>query len=228
MLYKRLVLFLTLFFLTFTLYGFNFESYGIRGGVMYIRNTHEDSAPSPVLPFIGANVGFSFGRFSFIEPAVEPSITFTRSEHFWAEDLQMALPAEIEYADAIRFLNIVLDCPLIIKFTLKENIALGVFAGPAIIIRVPLKAWGEGDSHRADMLSYFYGERFFYAEVGVLFDWVYSPRHSFKARLDALLPVDQLAIRASVTFSFMTKSAQQRRAALAQASTTIDTDTTQE
>ena len=219
MFYKRVLLFLILLSLALSLYGLEFESYGIMGGVMYIRNSIEDSAPSPILPFLGVNTSFSFSERFFIEP----SAVFNWSYFLWSEDKKMALPAEIEYADSVLLFNIMLDCPFVLKFNVNEKVALGGFVAPALIFRFPLKTWGEGDSHRSDILSYFYGGRFIFIEAGSLVEWNYSLRYSFKARLDTLLPVfnlwgdapfsNQLTVRASITFSFKTKSARQARQA---------------
>jgi len=230
MFYKRLILFTILLFLVFALYGFDFESYGITGGVMYIRNSSDDGAPSPMLPFLGANASFSFGKRFFLEP----SIVFNWNYYLWSEDEEIALPAEIEYADSVMLFNIILDCPFVMKFGIKEKVSLGAFASPAFIFRVPIKTWGEGDSQKSDVLSYFYGGRFLFIEVGTLVEWDYSIKNSFKARVDTLLPIfhlwdsgtfsDQLSIRVSLTFSFMSKNAQQKRADAAAARLSETTD----
>ena|GEM_PF-1911358 len=228
MFYKRLVLFTILIFLAFSLYALDFESYGITGGVMYIRNSSNDGAPSPMLPFLGANAGFAIKDKYFLEP----SVVFNWNYYLWSEDEEIALPAEIEYADSVLLLNIILDCPFVMKFKINKKVALAGFASPAFIFRVPLKTWGQGDSQKSDILSYFYG-RFMFIEIGALVEWDYSLKNSFKARVDTLLPVfhlwdggafsDQFSIRASLTFSFMTKSAQQKRAeAAARLSATTD------
>jgi len=214
---KRLILFTVLFFLVFTLYGLDFESYGITGGVMYIRNSSEDGAPSPMLPFLGVNAGFSIKDKYFLEP----SIVFNWNYYLWSEEEEMALPAEIEYADSVLLLNIIIDCPFVMKYKITEKNFLGVFASPVFIFRIPLKTWGEGDAQKSDILSYFYG-RFLFIELGSFFEWNYSLKNSFKARVDTLLPVfhlwdsgsfsDQFTLRLSLTFSFKTKKAQQREA----------------
>ena len=217
MFYKKLVLFTILFFLVFTLYGIDYDSYGVIGGVMYIRNSSDDGAPSPVLPFLGINAGFSIKEKYFLEP----SIVFNWNYYLWSETEEMALPAEIEYADSVVILNIIVDCPFVMRFKLVKDINIAPFVSPAFIFRVPLKTWGEGDTYQSDILSYFYGGRFLFFEVGAFIEWNYSQRNSFKARIDTLLPVfhiwdgdsftDQFSIRLSLTFSFITKSAQQRK-----------------
>ena len=228
MLYKKIFLFPLLFFLVFSLYGIDYDSYGITGGVMYIRNSSNDGAPSPILPFLGVNAGFSINERFFIEP----SLVFNFNYYLWSEEEQMALPAEIEYADSVQLLNIILDLPFVMKYKITKDISLGALASPVFIIRIPIRTWGEGDTQKSDILSYFFGGRFLFFEVGALVDWSYSLKHSFKARIDLLLPIyhlwdgdafsNQLSIRASLTFSFMTKKAQAKRAA---AQTAVTTDT---
>jgi len=222
---KKFILFLILFFSALTLYGFSFESYGVKGGVMYVRNSHLDSAPSPALPFLGVNAGFHLNKNYFLEP----SIIFNWSLYSWSENEKMALPAEIEYADSVLLLNFIIDCPFVLKFRITENVSICPFVSPVFIFRFPIRAWGEGDSSKSDIMSYFYNSRFIFLELGTFVEWYHSPRHSLKARLDALLPVynlwtesysitDHFSIKASITFSFLTKNGQQRIAAASAAS----------
>ena len=234
MLNKRLIFSLILFFLALTLYGIGFDSYGITGGVMYIRNSSDDGAPSPILPYLGASAGFSMdfiGERYFLEP----SVVFNWNYYLWSENEEMALPAEIEYADSVLLLNIIIDCPFVMKFRIHKDLAFGALASPVFIFRIPLKTWGEGDSQKSDILSYFYGGRFFLFEIGGLVEWDYSKKHSFKARVDALLPVyhlwdgdsfmNQFSVRVSLTFSFLTKTAQEKKAAAEEAAVIPVTET---
>ena len=219
MFHKRVILSAIIFFLAMTLYGVEFESFGITGGVMYINNPSDDGAPSPILPYLGAAASFSLNEKYF----VEPSIVFNWNYYLWSKDEGVALPAEIEYADSVLLLNIIVDCPFVMKYRITKNVAFGGLASPVFIFRIPLKTWGEGDSQESDILSYFYGGRFLFLEAGALVEWDYSPKHSLKARLDILFPVfhlwdgdsfsDQLSLRLSLTFSFMSKSAQAKKAA---------------
>ena len=224
MIFKRIVLSSIIFFLALTLYGVGFDSFGITGGVMYINNPSDDGAPSPILPYLGVAASFSLKEKYFIEP----SIVFNWNYYLWSEEEGIALPAEIEYADSVLLLNIIFDFPFVMKYKITKNVALGGLASPVFIFRVPLKAWGEGESQKSDILSYFYDVRFLFFEAGGLVEWDYSPKNSLKARLDILLPVfhfwdedsfsDQLSIRVSVTFSFMSKSGQAKKSSAASAS----------
>ena len=225
MINKKIISFLILFFLVFTLYGFDFESYGVTGGVMYIENSSTDGAPSPILPYLGANASFYLKEKMFIEP----TIAFNWNYYLWSTKEGMALPAEIEYADSVLLLNIIIDCPFVMKYDFKKNLSLCWLASPLFIFRVPLKTWGEGESQKSDIMSYFYGGRFLFLEAGGFAEWDFSSKNSLKARVDLILPVfhlwdgdsfsDQLSVRVSVTFSFMSEKAQQRKAAAKTAST---------
>ncbi len=217
MLNKRLALLPVLFFLSLTLYGL--ESFGITAGVMYVRNSSDEGAPSPILPYLGATASFALGEKSFLEP----SLIFNWNYYLWSSDEEMALPAEIEYADSVLLLNIVLDCPFVMKYKIKNNVSWGWLASPAFIFRIPLKSWGEGDSDKSDILSYFYGGRFIFLEAGGLVEWDYSAKNSLKAKIDVLLPIyniwdggsfsNQLSVRLGLTFSFIPKSAQKQQPA---------------
>ncbi|MCL2293889.1 MAG: hypothetical protein FWC36_03380 [Spirochaetes bacterium] len=219
MFYKKAILFLVLFFLALSLYGFAPESYGIKAGIMYIRNSHKDSAPSPVLPFLGVKAYIPRGNNFYLAP----SITFNLAEYFWSEDDRMALPAEIEYADAVLLLNFIIDCPFVLKTRINDDVTLGGFIAPTIILRFPVRTHGAGEEHRSDILTYFYAGRFFFLGAGGLVKWDHSPRNSLTVRIDTLLPVfnlfnndplaQQLSIRGSLTFSFKTRRAMQEKAA---------------
>lgn len=202
-----IIFFLAVFtFTSLSVYGI--DSIGVMGGVMFTGNSSDDGAPSPILPFIGAEASFTFRDNSFIEP----SIAMTANYYLWSAEESMALPAEIEYADSVLLLSIFLDSPYVMKYRLKENVDWGWLASPLLVFRVPLKTWGEGASQKADILSYFYGGRFLFLEAGGLIEWNYSPLKSFKSRLDLLFPVyhlwdggalaDQLSVRLGFIFSF--------------------------
>ncbi len=201
------IFFLAVFpFTSFSLYGI--DSIGAMGGVMFTGNSSDEGAPSPILPFIGAAASFAFRENSFIEP----SIAMTANYYLWSAEESMALPAEIEYADSVLLLSIFLDSPYVMKYRLRENIDWGWLASPLLVLRVPMKTWGEGDTQKADILSYFYGGRFIFLEAGGLIEWNYSPLKSFKSRLDLLFPLyhlwdggaitDQLSVRLCLIFSF--------------------------
>lgn len=205
---KLIKIFFPAFFIFTSLSLHGIDSIGAMGGIMYTGNSSDDGAPSPILPFIGAAGSFTIKDNIFIEP----SIVMTANYYLWSEEEDMALPAEIEYADSVLLLSIFIDSPYVMKYKIKENIDWGWLASPLLVLRVPLKTWGKGESQRADILSYFYGGRFLFLEAGGLIEWNYSPHRSFKGRLDLLFPLyhlwdggvmtDQLSVRLGFIFSF--------------------------
>lgn len=193
------------------------DSIGVTGGVIYVRNSSDDGAPSPILPYIGINAVFRLDE----KLSLEPSLSLTANYYLWSETGETAIPAEIEYADSVLLLNLILDCPVVMKYRVKENVSLGMLASPAFIFRVPLKAWGEGEDRKKDITSYFYGGRFIFLETGGLVEWNYSENKSFQSRLDILFPVyhiwdggafsDHLSVRLGFVFSFLRKNRTEAR-----------------
>lgn len=187
------------------------ESLGAMGGILYSANSSEEGAPSPVLPFIGIASSFRLGEKTFIEP----SMVLTANYYLWSAEEEIALPAEIEYADSVLLLSAIIDFPYVMKYPLREKLDIGWAASPVLILRIPLRSWGEGQNSRSDILSYFYGGRFIFLEAGGLAEWKYATDKSLKGRFDVLFPVyhlwdggeitDQFSIRLSFIFSFMRK-----------------------
>ncbi len=209
MMKSKIIFFSFMLFALSLLDVYGIDSIGVMGGIMFVGNPSDDGAPSPVLPYIGMSGSFSLSERGFIEP----SFSLTANYYLWSESEEIALPAEIEYADSILLMSLILDCPYVMKYRLKEKIYYGWLASPALVLRVPLKTWGEGESQKSDILSYFYGGRFIFIETGALLEWKYSEKRSFKSRLDIMLPfyhlwdggkfTDQLSVRLGFVFSFI-------------------------
>lgn len=190
-------------------FSFSFESIGIVGGIMYVHNPNVEGAPSPISPYIGMEVGLSLTKYI----KFEPQILFWGSNYHWVEDEQIALPAEIESGDSVLMFNMLIDIPFTMKFPITEKLSLGWYAGPAFIFRFPIKAWGEGKDHTSDLLGYFFGSRFIFAEIGGLMEWHFSEKRSIKGKLDILYPIyhfwdgesllDHFTVRFGVVINFL-------------------------
>jgi hypothetical protein len=206
MTFKKLALFLILFSITVSMYGI--ESLGVTGGVMYVRNSNEEGAPSPLLPYIGLTSGFLIME----KHLIEPSLTVTGNYYMWSEEQEIALPAEIEYADSVFFITFMLDIPYVWKYEVSEKLNLGALAGANLVFRIPGTAWGEGENQKSDMTSYFLGGRFLFLEAGGFLEWRYAAKKYFRIGADIIYPVyhlwdggsktDQLTLKLGVTFNF--------------------------
>lgn len=209
---KKYFLFLLMFILPFHAGAIEFESLTLEGGPLFILNTDDEGAPSPILPSIGISGEIDNGNNSYYLPSVNISWNYYQLSD---EDSAVVQPAEIEYADSLLLLNLLIDYPYSIRYQLKESLSAGWLASPAIMLKIPLKAWGDGESQRGDILGYFYGGRFIFLEAGGYLIWNYSEKNSFKTSLSTYLPVyhlwdgrpflDEVMIKLGFGFSFNLK-----------------------
>ena len=206
---KYFLLILLLFILPFCAGALEFKSLTLEGGPLFILNTDDEGAPSPLLPSIGISGEIDNGNNRYFLPSVNISWNYYQLSE---EDSAVVQPAEIEYAVSLLLLNLLIDFPYSIKYPLKDSLTAGWLASPAIMLKIPLKAWGEGDSQRGDILGYFYGGRFIFLEAGGYLIWNYSEKNSFKTSLSTYLPVyhfwdgrsfvDEIMIKLGFGFSF--------------------------
>ncbi len=189
------------------------ESVSIDGGPLFMLNTDKEGAPSPLLP----NIGFSAdirgeGEMSYFIP----SVSFCWNYYQLSEsDTSIVQPAEIEYADSLLLLNILMDFPYSIRYLIKDKITAGWLVSPAVMLRIPVKAWGEGENQKSDILGYFYSGRFIFIETGGYLLWDYSDKNSFKSVLSLYFPLyhlwdgqsffDEFMIKLGFGFSFKSK-----------------------
>ena len=201
-----------LIYLPFSLSSFELKSISLEGGPLMIMNTDDEGAPSPILPNIGACFEIEHGDAYFM-PSVNLSWNYYQLDE---KDTSLVQPAEIEYADSLLLLNILIDFPYSMRYELKEKLEWGWLASPAVMLKLPLKAWGEGEDQRSDILGYFYAGRFIYLEGGGYLLWNYSEKNSFKTMLSFYLPVyqlwngrsffDEMMFRLGFGFSFKSKN----------------------
>ena len=205
---KKLFTVIILLLLPLYLSAFEIKSISLEGGPLFIMNTDDEGAPSPILPNIGVCFEIEHGSAYFM-PSVNLSWNYYQLSE---EDSSLVQPAEIEYADSLLLMNILIDFPYTMRYDLKENLEIGWLASPAFMLKLPLKAWGEGENRKSDILGYFYGGRFIYFEGGGFLLWNYSEKNSFKTSLSFYLPVyqfwngrsffDEMMFRLGFGFSF--------------------------
>jgi len=163
---------------------FQFKEIEAFRDVVWLGNSVADSAPSPILGVWGAAARFHLeGPFWF-----HPEIGFYGIEYFYQNG--KALPAEIEYADAVGTLGILIDPLLVYEYDLDDagRLKVGAGAGPAFSFKIPLIPHGEDPS--GDVAAYFFGSaRFLYFELKSYFDWNITDWFGLTVRIRTLLPV---------------------------------------
>ena len=189
MLFKKiLVTVFIILLIPFYASGFELQSYSIEGGPLFMLNTDDEGAPSPLLPNIGAGLEMESGSGYFL-PSINISWNYYQLSE---EDADVVQPAEIEYADSLLLMNILIDFPYSMRYSLKKQLDLGWLVSPALMLKIPLKTWGEGETRKSDILGYFYGGRFVFLEAGGYLLWNYSEKNSFRTSLSVYLPVYHL------------------------------------
>lgn len=209
---KKILLFIIFIFSTpLFVFALELNSLSFEGGPVLILNTDDEGAPSPILPSIGigADIGLAPG---YLMPSIGISWNYYQLSE---EDPDIVQPAEIEYGDSLLLMNILFDVPYSMRYSFKNNTKFGWLAAPAFMFKVPLKAWGEGETHKSDILKYFYAGRFIFIEAGGYFLWDYSKKKSFKTMLSLYFPLyhlwdgrpflDEMMFKLGVSFSFNLK-----------------------
>lgn len=188
---KKIIFFLIVTFIfasspAFGLEGLKAEDINAEMGNILILNSREEGAPSPMLAFFKTGIDIRLSPNIYISPG----LAFTGSAYQLSEeDGKTAIPTEIEYADSVWFLNIIFDFPLSVRYEIGKDLYAGLLFSPAFLFKVPVRTWGEGENQKNDMMDYFYGGRFIYAEGGGLVKWDFSEKVSLYGNLRAYFPV---------------------------------------
>ena len=162
---------------------FQFQGVEIFRDVLWLGNSETDSAPSPILGVWGAAAKFKLTeRFFFL-----PEIGLYGIEYFYRDG--KALPAEIEYADAVGTLVVLLD-PLVAYNIPLPGGKLAVLAGtgPALSIKIPIVP--HGDAPTSEVGGYFFEKlRFLHWEFKGVLEWNLTDSLGLSVRLRTLLPI---------------------------------------
>jgi hypothetical protein len=163
-----------------------FQGVELFRDTLWLGNSDSDSAPSPVLGVWGAAAGFRMSDNLFFLP----EIGFYGLDYFYRDG--KALPAEIEYADAVGTLVVLLDAVLAWNFPLRdERLAVKAGTGPALSFKIPVVP--HGDAPTGEVVSYFLQNlRFLHWEIKGVFEWDISKSLGLSVRLRTLLPVYRL------------------------------------
>ena len=161
---------------------FGLQSLGVFHDTLWLANSDTDSAPSPILSVWGCSLRLGLDE----KWSVAPEIAFTSVEYFYRDDI--AYPAEIEYADAVKTLNILFSVPFGYRYELAEDIIIHWGTGPAFSFKVPYKTYGNASS--GDVAGYFMQKgRFFHWEGSADLEWKFFESLAFHVRARVLLPL---------------------------------------
>jgi hypothetical protein len=153
--------------------------------VLWLGNSDDDSAPSPLLGVVGGGIRFRLSDVLLFAP----EIGFYGAEYFYREG--KAYPAEIEYKDAVGVLGILIDPLLYYQYPVRNNLTLNGGFGPAFSFKIPLIP--HGDAPSGEVGGYFLeSARFLYLEARGSLEWKFTEALGLTVRLRTLLPVFHL------------------------------------
>lgn len=209
---KKYFIIIALTFVSSPLFAQFFSSIGFETGMVYSVNSSSDGAPSPILPYFGVS-----GRAGISDSiSLNPSVLLTGNYYLWSEEENKSIPAEIEYADSVWFLSIIMDVPVTFSYMIREKISVDLFMSPALVFKVPFKTWGTGEEDRGEMLRWFYSGRFVFFEAGTGVTWDYSDKRAFGLKTAIFYPLyhiwegsdylDRIMVKLGFTFSFKRNS----------------------
>ncbi len=173
---------LIIFFLLIGFNVFSIDYISIDGGAMLMFNAEENSAPNSLMPTIGA----SFNILPVEKPLLlEVGILFFGTQYVWNGD--RAMPAEIEAANSLLVLGILLEARFGYLFTLTDKFKIGGTVGLATVFRLPIIAYDNGGDNQGDTASYLLS-RFLYPEVELTFRWKLVDKIGLSLGIKYLLP----------------------------------------
>jgi hypothetical protein len=186
---KTLFVVLVLLFTAFPAFSqeaggdFSFQGLSVFIDTLWLGNSDTDSAPSPIMSVWGVSVKFSTPVENWY---FAPEIGFTSVEYFYRDGA--AFPAEIEYADAVKTINVILSSPFLYRFTPAPDFIIHTGTGPAFSFKIPITTYGEGSA--GDVGGYFIDKaRFLHWEFSADFEWLFFDYLSFFVRARAIFPL---------------------------------------
>ena len=140
----------------------------IDSGLIFIGNSAQDSAPSPVLRTIGANIPlFRSGLF-----VISTGLQFWGS--YYAYNGQRALPQEMEAPGDLWnwILASMLDSRFGLEYPFNEKLTIGSDAGLSFLLRFPIVSSEAANPDRLPVMQYFFSKgRFLYPETSIYLIW---------------------------------------------------------
>jgi hypothetical protein len=194
------------------------ESFDVRGGVCFVGNAEENSAPSPLVNTAGIALPIRFTSFF----SIAPELDFYLIPYGKPTGVDRPVPVEIEQRDRIQVLTLLFDPAFVFSGNVTDDVALGGSIHPGFFFRIPTLAYDDGDLIRDEMTEYFYSYgRFFSPGVGVFVNWRIYDNFGFSFRTRVFFPLshafdkdetgtdlsipfyDNLIVSATVGFRFL-------------------------
>ncbi len=178
---------------------------GLDAGIFVLVNTDEDSAPSPLLNTLGMSIPFLYYNTPLYW---EASLLFFNTQYQYSFETSAAdaagrpafTPAEIEKANSLWVLGVLLDTRFGYMFELSDRIRLGGAGGLALVFRLPLIAFDDGAQYQPDAFAYFF-TRFLYPEVELAFHWDILDDLGLSFTLRGLFPIFHIWDGENVSFA---------------------------
>ena len=164
---------------------FALQSVSVFHDTLWLGNSDNDSAPSPILSVWGASLRFHLkDRWSFA-----PELALTTVEYLYRDG--KALPAEIEEANAVRTLDIICGLPFLYRFQPANDLRVFAGTGPTFSFKVPYRTLGNASG--TDVAEYFLQSgRFLHWEVCSVLEWDFHEYLGFCVRARIIIPVYRL------------------------------------
>jgi hypothetical protein len=164
---------------------FSLQSLEIFHDTLWLGNSDGNSAPSPVLSVWGTSLRFFLEDRWFFAP----ELALTSVEYLYRDDV--ALPAEIEEANAVKTLDFLLGLPLLYRFRPAEDVSVFAGTGPVFSFKLPIQTYGEGSA--GDVGGYFVEKgRFIHWEASAAMEWDFFEHLAFCVRARLIVPVYRL------------------------------------
>lgn len=200
-------LIIALIFLLFPIFtASTLDWLGLDASLIVLINTDENSAPSPFLNTFGMSLPFLYNDTPLYW---ESSLLLfgTHYQHSFEGNVDAAdssrplfTPAEIEKANSLWVLGVLLDTRFGYLFELNDRIRLGGSGGLAFVFRLPLLAIEDGDQYRGAAFGYFF-TRFLYPEVELAFHWDVLDTLGLSLTVRGLFPLFHLWDGEQVSFA---------------------------
>jgi hypothetical protein len=157
-----------------------------EGGLHLLINTREDSAPSPILPGLGASLSLWHPGAWRVEGGVQLFGTY------YEYVAGRAVPAEIEQREFL-VLALLGDLRLATELRLNDRFAFGGSTGLGLLLRlpIPLDRYAREVAFKP-MMGYLYDWRFIYPQTGMYTRWKINERLELLTTLRVSYPIFHL------------------------------------
>lgn len=168
--------------------GLEVSKVHVFGGMYWQGNADPEGAPSPLKPVWGAEVPLILSPLI----SVNPSLSFPSPIDYTLSSAGLAIPTEIETANAVTVFQLILDARLAFNFRVGQTVTLSPFFSPAFMFFIPTFGYGEGRADYADPVtgetgvyrseltaSLYSSFRIFRPSVGANVEWRFSEAFGF-------------------------------------------------